>query len=162
MRTLLTISALLILSGCATQRRCAEKWPPQTNYITETKIIHRDTTIYITIPADTVYRTDTVKVGADGLINYPVQRLDVRFAWSKVWIENSRLHHELKQKESVIAETIKGAVKEVEVVTEVTKLVEVERRLTWWQMTLIRGGYAFIATLVIGLFWLLIKIKKPW
>jgi len=58
----LFIAIIAVLSGCATQRRCFEKFPPQV--ITKDSIIQKDTTIYrdttITIPGDTVIIEDSI------------------------------------------------------------------------------------------------------
>lgn len=58
----LFIAIIAVLSGCATQRRCFEKFPPQV--ITRDSIIQKDTTIYrdtaITIPGDTVVISEKI------------------------------------------------------------------------------------------------------
>jgi hypothetical protein len=48
---------------------------PSTTVITETVevVVYRDTTVYVYIPADTIYHTDTILVKDDG-INYPLMR----------------------------------------------------------------------------------------
>ena len=155
MKNLIILIAVLTLSGCTTQRRCFEKFPPpppSTQVVTETMIITRDTTIFIRVPADTVTQTDTVRIGSDGLINFPRQRLDVKHAWSVVWIENSRLQHALFQKEAELAATIKDAISKAETVKEtiIEKPYPVPLELSWFKQTLIRLGWAFIALIMLA------------
>lgn len=152
---LLIILIALTLTACTTQRRCFDKFPPpppSTTTITETVTITRDTTIYIRIAADTITQTDTVRIGIDGLISYPKHRLDVKHAWSVVWIENSRLQHTLFQKEAELAETIKDAISKVET-SEVEIIREpypVPMQLSWFKQTLIRLGWAFLALIILA------------
>ena len=155
MTKLTILIAALILSGCVTQRRCFDKFPPpppSTTTITETVTITRDTTIYIRVAADTIPQTDTVRIGLDGLINYPRQRLDTKHAWSVVWIENSRLRHELYQKEEQLAATIKDAISKAETVKEtiIEKPYPVPMQLSWFKQTLIRLGWAFLGLIMLA------------
>ena len=155
MTKLTILIAVLTLTACTTQRRCFNKYPPpppSTTTITETVTITRDTTIYIRVAADTITQTDTVKIGVDGLINYPKQRLDVKHAWSVVWIENSRLQHTLYQKEAELAATIKDAISKAE--TSEVKIIRepypVPMELSWFKQTLIRLGWAFLALIILA------------
>lgn len=151
-----------LINGCATQRRCEKLYPPKLDSVVvqTTKIITRDTTIFVRLPAEVVQQTDTLKI-VDGIVNMPKQRLDVKFAWSAVWIENSRIRHELHQKESVIAETIKGAQKTVieEKIITVEKIKEVEKKLKPWQVALMWCGVLLIVLAVIGILLFFYKIK---
>jgi hypothetical protein len=141
----------LLLSGCVTQQRCHRKFPPQThtNTVTITEIVYRDTVVYVTIKPDTIFFTDTVLV-KEGLVNFNPQRLDTEFAWSVVWINNSRLNHTLYQKESVIEQTIANAIKEQSTTTEVTVVQTVEvNKLTWWQTLWVTLGQILSVSLLI-------------
>lgn len=156
MKTLIIVLAIL-LSGCVTQRRCHNKFPPQTHTdtVTITEIVYRDTIVYVTIKPDTVFFTDTVLVNK-GLVNFNPQRLDTEFAWSVVWINNSRINHTLYQKESVIEKTIQDAIKESSTTTEVTVVKTVEVNvLTWWQTLWINmGRVLFVALAIVFLFFI--------
>lgn len=56
MRNIIFVLAIIMM-GCATQRRCFEKWPPEikTDTIIEEHIAYRDTVIEIQLPGDTIY-----------------------------------------------------------------------------------------------------------
>lgn len=58
MKRLLILLTILILSSCATQRRCAEKWPLHDS------VVWHDTVYYVSVKTDTVHSiahvTDTV------------------------------------------------------------------------------------------------------
>lgn len=57
---LAVFTALLILSGCVTQKRCLLKFPPQTDTIRSSVIEYRDTTVTVSITADTVIKYEDV------------------------------------------------------------------------------------------------------
>lgn len=153
---------ILLLSSCVTQNRCLKKYPPplpDTNVEIREIIKYRDTTIYVFLPADTIRTTDTIMIGTNGLINYPLHRLDVDYAYSTVQIKNSKLEHKLYQKESVIKQVINNAVKELSK-TEVVIIKEpypVPVELSWWQQTLIKGGYVFLLLCLFGIIWFFIR-----
>lgn len=158
---------LILFSGCMTKRQWQRRYPvpePDTIVQVREKTIYRDTTIYVQIPADTIYKTDTVTVDLEtGLVSYPFQRLDVEYAYSTVSIINSRLQHNLFQKDTKIAQTIKNALKEAERVTEVTikEPYPVYFDPSWWQQTLMKMGYAFLILVIGGALLLVWKFKKP-
>lgn len=56
----ITIVAILsiLMMGCATQKRCFDKWPPEvgTDTIVVETIQYRDTIIEIYLPGDTIYK----------------------------------------------------------------------------------------------------------
>lgn len=162
MKTLIPILIIITLSGCATRKACMKKFPmPPATTVTETKIIERvrDTTIFVKIPADTVFQVDSVLIGSDGLINYPVQRLDVDFAFSLVSIENSKLKHILQQKDKVIAETIAAAIKESATIEKeiIREPHPVAYPLTWWQQLKMKLGILFIFTMLGGALFFILR-----
>lgn len=55
---------LLLATGCATQKRCFERFPVDTvtTVIVRDSLVIRDTTLYIHIPGDTVRVQDTIKI----------------------------------------------------------------------------------------------------
>ena len=148
----IVIFLALLLGGCATQRRCNRKFPPQTHTdtVTLTQVVFRDTIVYVTVKPDTVFLSDTVLIH-EGVAHFDPQRLDTEFAWSVVWINNSRINHTLYQKESIIEQTIQNAIKESSTTTEVTVVKTVEVNvLTWWQSLWIGLGKLLFAAIVIS------------
>lgn len=158
------VMTLLLLSSCTTQKKCFRKFPPPppSKEIEIREVVkYKDTTIFVYLPADTVQLTDTIIIGDNGLINYPLQRLDVMYAFSTVQIINSKLDHKLFQKESAIAQTIEDAIKEASK-TEVVTIREpypVPTPISWWNQTMIKLGYLLIIIVIVlgGIF--LIKKK---
>jgi len=103
MRTLLLcLLAVLLLSGCVTQKKCDRKFPAQTmvirkdSIIRTTQTIYSDTTITVYIKGDTV--TNTVEV-VNGMTITP-SILTTQFAYSKAWVELGRLRHYLRQNDT--------------------------------------------------------------
>ncbi len=156
------------MGGCSMKKWCYNSFPPQhirdSVFITETKTIYRDTTIFYQIPADTVKLVDSVTIES-GLVRLPYRRLDVQHAWAFVQIENSRLQFELFQKEAELAKTIENAIKEATITNTVTVTetipYPVPAELSWWQQTLIRGGYALLALIVAAGALFVIRKKIP-
>jgi len=173
LKAVFAIVMITMLAGCVTQERCLQRYPPEvkeiTKLVTETKIVTRDTTIYVTMPAEVVVMTDTVVLDqGTGLINSKLSRLETSLAWSTAQIINSRLRHELYQKDTTIEHRLQNAIREVDrlekELTERTTAVEVPRRLTWWQrLTIAVGtltigaGIMLLAIVLLGIF----KIKLP-
>jgi hypothetical protein len=168
MKKLILFGLVLVLfSGCMTKNQWQRKYPmpePTVNTVIKETVVYRDTIIYVQIPADTVFKTDTVSVDLKtGLINYPLQRLDVEYAYSTVSIINSRLQHHLFQKEAKIEQTIKDALKDAQTVTEIIikEPYPVYFEPSWWQQTLMKMGYAFMILVLGGGVLLIWKFKKP-
>lgn len=166
MKTLSILIVALILTGCTTQKRCFRKFPPalETQIITETEVVTRDTTIVITIPAEQVVKIDTVIIDAAGLVHSKLSYLETSLAWSTAQIRNSRLHHELHQIDTLIEVRLEDAIREIdrlhkELSKQVTT-VEVERRLSWWQRVTMVFGYLFIGAIILFAGLLVLRIFK--
>ena len=104
-----TLLLLILLGGCTTQKRCFKKWPPQVTTVIErdTVITYKDTTVYIDVPADTVYSDvpvyiiDTVE-GEPVVVSYDSAKAETQYAEAVAWVERSRVQLELRQKDSLI------------------------------------------------------------
>lgn len=154
---------IILISGCATQKRCEQKFPPQIvrtdSVITKTQTIYRDTTIFVYLPGDTVY--DTVHVILrDGIANSRASIHESDLAWSKAQVVDGVLIHELRMKDTALAVMIENAIRESATLTEKstgeTRIVK-ENYLTGWQWVQIY--FARIAALLLGLFIGFIIIK---
>ena len=138
MKYLLFILVAVLFSSCLTQRRCAEKFPPQIVTETETvkEIVYRDTTIYIHVPADTVYLTDTmyIYVTSQGY-QTRLSELHTDLSWSTAQVVDGRLRHEIFQKEMEIERVIKNAIQDnsTNTVTTVVKTHEIPYVTKWHQ-----------------------------
>ena len=139
MKYLLLILTVVIFSSCMTQKRCAERFPPQIVKETETitEIVYRDTTVYVQIPADTVKLTDTMYVYLTPEGHQTrLSELHTELSFSTAQVVDGRLRHELFQKETEIERVIRNAIKENS--THTTTTVDVIHEVpyvTWWHKT---------------------------
>lgn len=168
-KTLLFFSAVLLLASCATQKRCAKKYPCQGNsidtLIVEKLITKRDTVVQFKILTDTVKEVIEIQVPTGVTINTPEHRLNTRYAYSLAGIKNNRLFHTLVQHDAMIEQVIKDAITvEVNKVKQSSSktVVVKENYLTGWQWTQVYIGRFFLLLCGIAAFLLLLKliIKK--
>lgn len=156
MRLIIFILLVFTASSCSMQKWCAERYPPQviTETKVETEVKWRDTTIYVTLPADTVIQEKEVIVykTPEGY-QTDVSELTTQFAYSAAQVINGRLTHELHQKEAELEQTIKNAIKEqsTHTVKERVEVYEVivnnfwTRLYRWffWITLALGGGFIF-------------------
>lgn len=159
----ISLLLMLLLASCSTpeklqQRKCAKaqikyekaayRWGcplvQQTDTVIQQMIIREthDTTIFVRIAADTVYSLDTVTI-LDGLANSDKSRLDTQYAFSIAYVHESILYHNLFQKESEIAATVKDAIQKsskVEYKTITRTVTKTTNILTGWQWLQIWAG----------------------
>ncbi len=154
MKYLVIILSILLLSGCNAKRWCSKRFPPETK--TEIKIVEkeviRDTTVYVYLQADTVFQKDTITVyeTPDGY-QTTLSMLDLEYSYSTAQVINGRLDHKLFQKETLIEQTIKNAIKEnsTHTVIETTEVREVVKdnfwtrlyRIYFWSTIALIAGY---------------------
>ena len=159
MKTLILILiASLTLSGCITENKCNRRFPPIVNEIIKTEIKietrYRDTIIYKELPPEIVTQTDTVIISSDGKINTRESYISTSLAFSTAQIINNRLHHALTQRDTTIEFRLQDAIKEIDRLEtqlhEKTTTVEVPRKLTWWQRSIMGIGY--LALILFGIF----------
>ena len=142
---LIPIIAIILLSGCATQRRCAKKFPPSESVkvVTEKVTKYRDTTIYVYLPADTIYSEKIIYETPDGW-QTEKSTLDMNYSYSTAQVVNGTLKHYLYQKETEIERVIKNAVREQSTHT-------VEDRVEIHREKYIPSAYRYSFWLVLGL-----------
>jgi hypothetical protein len=108
-----------IFGSCVTQRRCLEKFPPESTIEIRDSIAYRDTTIYFPVPADTI--RDSIPVECPEIITgqpapkpKPTKPITVENRWSKAtaWIENGQLKLNLMINDTTLAIAIDSAVVE--------------------------------------------------
>jgi hypothetical protein len=134
MKYILLILPLFLFASCVTQKRCAQKFPPQiitkTETITET--VYRDTTIYVHIPADTIYSEKVIFKSPEGW-QTELSVLDQTYAKSTAQVVNGTLKHELFQKQTEIERVISNAIKEnsTHTVDTIVKIHEVPYIPAW-------------------------------
>jgi len=177
-KLILLCSIILLVSSCITTRTerqenrrkakcekygCYSGPSDSLMIIRETTTIKEDTTIYIHVPGMIVHDT-LIQVQQDpltGLVNSKKSMLQVPFATSYAWVENGRLKHELKQKDSLVQSRIMNAIR-------VTRIQDSEKRikqlpperinyLTGWQWFQVWSGRIALCILFIYILLMLIK-----
>jgi len=162
---LINIGLIILMVGCTTQRKCDRKFPAQVMVITKDSIIrttntvYRDTTIYLYIKGDTKYSTDTGYI-KNGLIYSNKNHLQTSFADSWAWVANGRLYHNLIQKDTLIGQEVKDAIRltweraerfysKSEVQVKPQRFVP---KWAWWALGISIGSILYVAFKVLRLF----------
>ena len=130
MRTTTALIVILLTTfGCATQKRCLQKWPPEIIPIdTVVQVQVKDTTIYrdTIVPIYLQGETDTsfVEIPCDfsenSKLEYDTAKVETTMAIAKAWIEpgptgsHARLQIELQQKDTTIMTRLDSAIMEAE------------------------------------------------
>ena len=117
MRLIIAILVIVLLGSCASQKRCAIKFPVTPEIVRHDSIVYKDTIIYHdrvihdTIYPDTVFSEGKVRIIKDAPIS-EVVRAENEYAVAKAWVENKKLKLQLEQKGQVIDRIIENAEKE--------------------------------------------------
>lgn len=114
----------LISTSCVTQRRCYDKFPPDTVKIVRDTTIYKDTTIYIHLPGDTVRDSIPVPVSIPPDINRKPAEAHTSLAHARAWIENRQLKLELTQKDSLFQVQLDSAIRANKHQETITRIVE--------------------------------------
>lgn len=119
---LLMVLLSFIASSCITRKACDRRYSPisydSVSVVTHTVTTYRDTTIYIHLPGDTVYKS----IG----LNEGVSELQTSFAKSYAWVKDGKLEHKLEQKDSIMQNKIDDGIKITEKSTQKDKLIEIK------------------------------------
>jgi hypothetical protein len=123
----------IILASCATQKRCMERWPPvPVDTVTVENTVYRDTTFYVTTPADTI--RDSIQVvipcgETQQTFASDTMRTENKFARAAVWIVGTKLRMRLEIKSQQLSLFVDSvAVANTKTVT-ITKTVTLEKRV---------------------------------
>jgi hypothetical protein len=132
-----------IFTSCTTQSKCQRKFPPQIRidsvHTIKEVIKYRDTTIYIKLAADTVFKTDTVIINKDGQAISNKLESDLEYSYAATWISNNRLQLQHRIKDTIIQRVINDAVRDrskVETITKTETTTHEVNILKWWQIAL--------------------------
>jgi len=165
----------LFATSCVTQKKCNNKFPPQTITITKDSIVTKDSVVYkplevlVYIKGDTITKHDTVYVDKKtGLVNSKPIYVETEFAKAKAQVINSKLNLELIQKDSTFKVKTDSLLKEIyhwkekynSVVSNrvVTKEIKVGKFYVWSFYLTILALLGLIAWKNRGL---IIKLIKP-
>ena len=150
MRTLCIVIFLFFLAGCSPR-----------NFQASTQTTDRVQTTVEVVLHDTLYALRL----PDERVRAAVQQGDSSYlkttaAWSRAWVEDGKLHHELgnKSREPILV-PIQVPERRVTVDSTHTELVRtpvyVKKKLSWWQQTVMGAGYISLFVLFV-----LIVVKR--
>jgi hypothetical protein len=167
MKKFLFFPFLFLMLACATQKRCNDRFPQQSfdSVVMKTVTIYRDTTVFFSIPADTVHDTIRVLIDNNGLINSDVSFLQTQFAESRAFVNDGKLVHTLVQKDAEVSKTIEGAIQKMSSFSQSNKEVaNMPLVLTPWQNFLIICGKFLLSSVVLFIILMLLRyfLKGLW
>ncbi len=157
MRSLLFfLIGLVLLPSCNMKKYCADRWPAMSHtrdsisYV-ET-VIYRDTTIYFTIPGDTMYK----EVYVDTTTQKAFSTLHTNLAMSIADYSAGVLRHTLIQKDSTFQALLQAAIKthstHTNTHTELKIPYEVNK-VSKWQMFQMTAAWLLAIMVLIGALW---------
>ena len=117
MRLAVIVLTILALSGCATQKRCYEKWSMKpdtiTKVVTRDSLIYRDTTIYYHLPGDTVTNEVVIPCPPPSEQYIPdTAKVETDFAIAKAWWGYPKIRLYLEQKDKYLRLELDSALRE--------------------------------------------------
>ena len=117
MRLAVIVLTTLALSGCATQKRCYEKWSMKPDTITKVvsrdSLIYRDTTIIYHLPGDTVVSEVLIPCPPPPPDFIPdTAKVETDFALAKAWWSYPKIKLYLEQKDKYLRLELDSALRE--------------------------------------------------
>ena len=155
MRTLCIVFVLALIAGCS-PRNFPASTETTDRVNTTIEVVLRDTLYALRLPDEQV----RAAVPQDDS-----SYLETMAAWSRAWVEDGRLHHELghKSREAILV-PIQVPERRVTVDSTHTELVRtpvyVKKKLSWWQQTVMRVGYFSLLALVVLVVVKILKWRK--
>lgn len=170
MKYILFIAAILIMASCVTEKKCNSKFPPKIivkdSIVYKDRLVVRDTTLYVTLPKDTITNYDTIYVkDGQALILKPLELIGA-YSDAFAWISNNKLYGKLIEgKGDSLAFTLKGAIQERDVWKEKYQNKEVTRTIkenTKFAGFTIAFFWSILALIILGgiFLYLFVKIRK--
>lgn len=136
---LLYLLICLCATSCVTKKACDRKFPlnekDSVTTVTNTVTVLRDTTIYITLAGDTVFKATNPGQG--------VNEISTPLAHSYAWVKDGKLQHRLEQKDTVVSCLLRDALKNTVTTSSSNRIsyrVVTVNELTWWQKFWIAVG----------------------
>lgn len=110
------ILTLILISSCVTQKRCMTKYPPIADtvvtVITRDSIVFKDTTVYITLPGETII--DSIVIPCPPMPDYvpDTAKAETDYALAIAWYDPPKLMLRLDQKPSTLEIRLDSALRE--------------------------------------------------
>lgn len=155
MRTLCIVAILVMLAGCS-PRNFPVSTETTDRVNTTIEVVLHDTLYALRLPDEQVRST---------VLQGDSSYLETTAAWSRAWVEDGQLHHELvnKSREPVLV-PIQIPERRVTVDSTHTELVRmpvyVKKKLSWWRRTVMGAGYISLFVLFVLVVVKVLKWKK--
>lgn len=127
---LFILVVVLLLSSCATVKRCQEKFPAKTvrDTINTTQIVYHDTVITIQLPGDTVLTTMKIKLPCPEKVPVALRPISTdtvvartNLAEAKSWLMGTKIKLQLIQFDTTITRKLDSAKMEVNRLQKITE-----------------------------------------
>ena len=143
MKNIYLFIVILIFTSCVTQKRCLNKFPPDTT--TTISVVYRDTVIPVYLPYfDTVYATSTIY---DTLV---VNQGTVRV---RTWVVRDTIYQNLWQVDTTLYLTIDSLIRD----TTIKKLdiITIKEKVGLWRFL----SFILFGVLLLAIILIFLKIK---
>lgn len=153
--TLCIVTVLVMLAGCS-PRNFPASTQTSDRVHTTIEVILRDTLYALRLPDERVRAA---------VLQGDSSYLETTAAWSRAWVEDGRLHHELgnKSREPILV-PIQVPERRVTVDSTHTELVRtpvyVKKKLSWWGQTVMGLGYISLFVLIVLIVVRVLKWRK--
>lgn len=153
--TLCIVAILVMLAGCS-PRNFPASTETKDRVNTTIEVILRDTLYALRLPDERVRAA---------VLQGDSSYLETTAAWSRAWVEDGRLHHELgnKSREPILV-PIQVPERRVTVDSTHTELVRtpvyVKKKLSWWGQTVMGLGYISLFVLIVLIVVRVLKWRK--
>lgn len=119
-KIIICVSLLVVLTiSCVTEKRCYEKFPPRVEYVKKDSIVYKerivrhDTTIYLSLPKDTILAHDTIIRDVNGDLYVRPLVMKGKYSVATAWIFNNVLNGRLEEGVGdALTITLKNAISE--------------------------------------------------
>lgn len=155
MRVLFAVAILVLLAGCS-PRNFPKSTETKDRVNTTIEVVMRDTIYALRLPDEHVGNS----VSADDS-----SYIETTAAWSRAWVEDGLLHHELgnKSREPILV-PIQVPERRVTVDSTHTELIRtpvfVKKKLSWWQQMVMGLGYISLLALAVIVVVKVLKWRK--
>ena len=155
MRTLCIVFVLALIAGCS-PRNFPASTETTDRVNTTIEVVLHDTLYALRLPDEQVRNT---------VLQGDSSYLETTAAWSRAWVEDGRLHHELghKNREPILV-PIQVPERRVTVDSTHTEFVRtpvyVKKKLSWWQQMVMGVGYISLFVLFVLVVVKVLKWKK--
>ena len=152
MRTLCIVFVLALIAGCS-PRNFPASTETTDRVNTTIEVVLHDTLYALRLPDEQVRNT---------VLQGDSSYLETTAAWSRAWVEDGRLHHELghKNREPILV-PIRVPERRVTVDSTHTEFVRtpvyVKKKPSWWQQTVMGAGYI---SLFVSFVLVVVKVLK--